>query len=86
MLATVFPEYEWLPWKLERCPRGFWDDINNQRKFLDWVSKELKIEEFSDWYKVTKQVYKAFSMFNKRTSPIWGAGGYCAISIKTHLH
>ena len=53
MLSQVYPDYEWLPWKFDTVPRNFWLDVNNQRKFLEWAGKELKIKDMSDWYNVT---------------------------------
>jgi hypothetical protein len=58
MLSTVYSEYEWLPWKFILCPKGYWDDMKNQRNFLQYAAKELKVKEFSDWYRVTQQVGK----------------------------
>jgi hypothetical protein len=52
-LLVTFPEYEWLPWKFGRASSGYWDDIQNQRKFFDWIAKKMKVTEFSDWQKVT---------------------------------
>lgn len=37
LLSTVYSEVEWIPWKFSHVPRGFWNDINNQRKYLDWL-------------------------------------------------
>jgi hypothetical protein len=54
----VYPEYNWLPWKFVKSPNNFWDNMQNQRKFMDWASKELKIAEKSDWYKVAEKVTK----------------------------
>jgi hypothetical protein len=56
LLANLYPDYEWLPWKFDVAPAHFWNDIKNQKKFMDWVGKQLKITEMSDWYKVTKRV------------------------------
>jgi hypothetical protein len=56
LLSSVYPEHEWLPWKFN-CPRNFWKDANNQRKFMDWAAKELKLKEMDDWYNVTEKVY-----------------------------
>jgi hypothetical protein len=58
LLANAYPEYnyEWLPWKFNRLPPFFWDDVKNQRKFVDWVGKVWKIKEKSDWYTVTPNV------------------------------
>ena len=61
MLAEIYPEYDWLPWKFSKCANTYWDDINNQRKFVEWVGKELKIKEMSDWYNVSWKVEKYFS-------------------------
>jgi hypothetical protein len=56
MLSTVYPEYQWLPWKFPRITSGFWKVLENQRKFMDWATKELNIKEFQDWYRVTHKV------------------------------
>jgi hypothetical protein len=53
LLAEVYPENEWLPWKFVICPHNYWDDMKNQRKFIDWAAKQLNIKEKSDWYNVT---------------------------------
>jgi hypothetical protein len=59
LLSGVYSEYEWLPWKFERCPRNFWEDVNNQRRFMEWAGKQLNIKEMSDWYKVTTKDFVA---------------------------
>jgi hypothetical protein len=41
-----------LPWKFNKAPKDFWNNKDNQRKFLDWLGKELGFKEMSDWYKV----------------------------------
>jgi hypothetical protein len=56
LLHQIYPEYEWLPWRFEKVPNGYWDDINNQKKYLTWVEKELNINKLSDWYKVSAKV------------------------------
>jgi hypothetical protein len=55
----VFPTYEWLPWKFASIPKNYWDDVNNQIKFINWAGKELKIKEMSDWYNVSYKVGKS---------------------------
>ena len=59
LLSVVYPEYEWLPWKFTKAPK-FWEDVKNQRKFMDWAGKELKIKEINDWNKVSNQVFFCF--------------------------
>jgi hypothetical protein len=56
LLSSIYPENEWLPWKFSRCPSTFWDDLKNQRKFMEWAANELKIKEMRDWYNVSFKV------------------------------
>jgi hypothetical protein len=55
LLAKVYPEYDWLPWKFPKVPQKFWDDVKNQRKFMEWAEKQLHV---TDWHKVSHQVKK----------------------------
>jgi hypothetical protein len=56
LVETVYTEYEWLPWKFTACPRNYWDEEDNQARFIAWATKELNVKELSDWYKVTNKV------------------------------
>lgn len=47
-----FAEYVWYPWLFDNCPRSFWSDISNQRKFFDWMGGELGIKNAGDWHRV----------------------------------
>ena len=58
LLSKMYPDYNWLPWKFKKCPRKYWDDVNNQRKFMDWAGKMLNIKDINDWSKVTTKVEK----------------------------
>jgi hypothetical protein len=58
LLNSVYPEYDWLPWKFEKGPSHYWEDVKNQRKFMDWAAKQIGIKEMSDWYNITYQVTK----------------------------
>ena len=58
VLLEAYPEYDWLPWKFEKLPKYYWNNINNVRKFMDWAGKELNVKEMSDWYKVLSTVFK----------------------------
>jgi hypothetical protein len=57
----VYPEYEWLPWRFNIVLKGFWDDVKNQKKFMDWAGKQLDYKNREDWFKVTTKV----------TNPSW---------------
>jgi hypothetical protein len=65
LLSEVYPEYDWLPWKFVNTPHNIWEDMKNQRKFMDWASKELNVNNISDWYNVSPQVTIATKSFSK---------------------
>ena len=44
LLKLAFPEYEWVEWKFARVTNGFWDSKANQRMYLLWLFKELKLK------------------------------------------
>lgn len=56
LLKSIYPDYEWLPWKFSQYPRNFWDDMQNQREYLDWVETQLNIKNKEDWYRITTNV------------------------------
>jgi len=50
-LSALYPNH---PWELPFAKRSYW--INNeeaQRKFMDFVAKELNVKTWEDWYTVT---------------------------------
>ena len=59
ILSNVYPQYDWLPWQFEyfRCPSNYWENPQNQQKYMDWAAKQLNVKETQDWYKITGKVY-----------------------------
>ena len=60
MLLSAYPNYQWLPWKFNQTPKGYWKDIQNQRKCLDYLAKELNVKELDDWYNIGFEVSYLF--------------------------
>ena len=71
LLETIYPEINWIeieknhfnsdnPWKneIKRLPPGFWNDIDNQRKFLDYVAKKMNITKNEDWVNINTDKIK----------------------------
>jgi hypothetical protein len=54
-VMQTFPHHAWLPWKFKLTPRGYWNSIENQRKFVDWFAAEHGIKNVTDWYSVGRQ-------------------------------
>ena len=44
MLSSVYNEHSWNLWKFEHTPRGFWNQIENQKNYLDWLAGQLHIQ------------------------------------------
>jgi hypothetical protein len=57
LLASAYPDYEWLPWKFAKAPGHVLEDNANKRKFLDWAGQQLGVKEFNDWNKVSDKVF-----------------------------
>ncbi len=51
-LREYLPNIQWLPWKFDKVPRGFWNWRKNRRWYMSWLQEELKIKEPQDWYRV----------------------------------
>ena len=58
LLQTKHPDYNWLPWKFEKCPKSYWTDNKNVRKYMDWAGKQLNVKDMSDWYNFKGKVFK----------------------------
>ena len=58
LLSTLYPEYDWLPWKFAKTPKNYWDSDKNKRKFFDWAGKQLGVKNVEDWNNITSKVNK----------------------------
>jgi hypothetical protein len=38
-----------------RLPSNYWNKIENQRRFLDWLAQHLGFKQMDDWYKIRKE-------------------------------
>lgn len=48
-LQSTYPHIEWLTWRFNKVPTGFWDVISNQRNYLEWLGKQLGYKKLDDW-------------------------------------
>jgi hypothetical protein len=56
-LKFLFPETEWLPWKFGSAYKSFWDSVENQKQYMEWLFKHLCYQTEEDWYKVTNNTF-----------------------------
>jgi hypothetical protein len=50
-IESVYPEFTWHLWKFCSYPDDYFNNMLNQRKFLDYVGEQLGVETLDDWYK-----------------------------------
>src|SRR5688572_7922102 len=53
MLQHIYPTFQFLPWKFDQVPKGFWPKIENQKTYITWLEQQLNINKKEDWYHVT---------------------------------
>ena len=56
VLTSVYPNYNWLPWKFNHVQKRFWSDTNNIKEYMKWLSEKLNIKKMEDWYNVSVEV------------------------------
>jgi len=47
------PRYEWIPWLFSKTPKGFWQEAENRKSYMEWLEGVLQIGREDDWYQVT---------------------------------
>eukprot|EP01114_Cavostelium_apophysatum_P022575 TRINITY_DN8211_c0_g1_i1.p1 TRINITY_DN8211_c0_g1~~TRINITY_DN8211_c0_g1_i1.p1 ORF type:complete len:678 (+),score=129.47 TRINITY_DN8211_c0_g1_i1:83-2116(+) len=50
LLSKNFPEHPWITWNF-RLPLAFWNNEQNQLRFLKYLEKKLEIKDPEDWYR-----------------------------------
>src|SRR5262249_16726570 len=58
LLASSYPEHNWVLHKFNTIGHGIWERDDNCRMFFDWLADQLGIQHPDGWYSVTnKDVY-----------------------------
>src|SRR5690606_34282021 len=55
LLTCLYHEYKWHHWRLGNVSKGYWNDIENQRSFMDWFGMKLGIKTYEDWLNISRQ-------------------------------
>jgi hypothetical protein len=48
LLQTLYPEFEWLPWKFTRVTDNFWEVRENVKQYFDWEMRNLGLSTPQD--------------------------------------
>jgi hypothetical protein len=46
LLWNVYSDIDWKIWLFESTPIYFWEDVENQMKFVEWLAEHLLIEYY----------------------------------------
>ena len=58
-LRDCFPRHTWNEWMLARVPGGFWDELENRKRYVQWLGKKLKFKKPRDRYKIRQHDFQA---------------------------
>jgi hypothetical protein len=58
-VRDCFPRHPWHEWKFTRVPVGFWDDLDNCRRYVRWLGKVLNVRRPQDWHRVRRRDWVA---------------------------
>jgi hypothetical protein len=49
---ALLPDFRWQPWKFEKCPKSWYQDLTSVRLYCEAVVTEQKdsIDKYHDWY------------------------------------
>ncbi len=50
MIQDYVPWYDFKEWLFTMAPRGFWNQPENRRRYLEWLADRLGFKEPEDWY------------------------------------
>lgn len=81
MLRSLFPQYEWCEWRFSRVPHEFWDSLENQWRFLEWLGREMGVRRLEDWYRVTIK-----DVARHGGDRLLSRYGYCLLPIMSSLY
>ena len=56
ILKTIYPEYEWFEWKFDKTTQNYWDNIENQKDYMNWLFNHLEYNKIEDWYNLNANI------------------------------
>lgn len=61
-LQSVFPEHNWVSWKFQHVPKGYWEDFDNQKCYVEWVRRELGLKSLDMFSKLKMDTVKKYRL------------------------
>ncbi|MGZ0171073.1 MAG: hypothetical protein ACKVHE_16075 [Planctomycetales bacterium] len=57
-VMETFPDHNWHEWLFVSCPRSFWSDRKNHRRYMMWLAEQCSVNEPDDWYGITNRDFR----------------------------
>lgn len=57
-IMETFPDHDWKEWLFVSCPRSFWKDKRNHKRYMKWLAKKCDIKQPDDWYRITNRDFR----------------------------
>jgi conjugal transfer/entry exclusion protein len=70
------------PIRFESTHSSYWNDLNNQRQFLDWAAQQLNVNSPSDWYTVTLKASNILTQVTNLIKDLQEIGGKTLLRTK----
>jgi hypothetical protein len=55
LIRNRYDWMEWQPWRFKETKEGYWNDPNEQMKFVEWLWNKLELKDMEDWYNIKKE-------------------------------
>lgn len=60
LLKVAYPDFDFIMYKFNQSPNGYWNDSNNIKNYLEDLFKHKRFTEITDWYSITYQDFLDF--------------------------
>ena len=64
-LQTIYPEHSLSWYRFQKVPRGYWEDINNVRSYLQYLADQYCLSNINDWMYLTESQIPKFHIIKK---------------------
>lgn len=48
LLKAVYTDFEFLPWMFDKTQRGFFDKVENRKKYIEWLVQKVGVSKPTD--------------------------------------
>ena len=82
VLEANYSDFDWKPWLFDHTPSQYWNSVAHRKEFLRWLSAELEVKHWEQWYVVALPFFLSLSLSLPLPSHLFrclGTDGYIDI-------